>query len=351
MVPLLNERYDVTAACWDSRHYNTNPLHFVRGSSTWDAFGKLADATLCDHDFTSMLSKLRYMDSTRNSGNSGFEKLPPELLDMIFSELVDYADSVAVGLCSQSLWRHFLEFAKRDCRRAPWAGTPLVCTGTYLINVPEVIQSIVPYTKQQEDDFLNRPGRGNRGAPSRGMCPARRWNWNAIRSYRDLAEHDQATIRLEAFKTMSLNSNIAATDLVVLEASLRGVVFAMPPVTGTTKWLLRNHTAMEYVRLTVHREHASQAVSAFVENVPALSLDQALMLRVCWGGASTYGLSSPKARAIESIAHGTWAGHCFDVVSEKEPEVGTCWRDVTRVLVREAEDFAEQLAANSEGVS
>ena len=143
---------------------------------------------------------------------------------------------------------------------------------------------------------------------------------------------------------MSQQSGIQAVNFNILRRSLEKVLFTKRPARGTTKWVLRNHTALQSVHLKVRRRRNSQINDASVKGVPWLSLDKALMLRICWGGANMYGIYDEKAAVSEKVARGSWAGHCFDVVESKELGANRGLQDVTAEIVQEAKALKKAFA-------
>ena len=176
LAPLLGEKYDITNDF--TEHYESRQRKFLFGDYTWDAFDKLAHRPQQGYRLNYLISQPR---RSNDGSRSTLERMPAELLSMIISDPSLHASDVfSFGLCSRLLWNHLLNHVQKECRKAPWAGTPLLCTGGWLMSVSPAIHALYPNMKQEEDEFFNRPGRGPQGRPARGMCPARRFNWGAI---------------------------------------------------------------------------------------------------------------------------------------------------------------------------
>ena len=76
-----------------------------------------------------------------------------------------------------------------------------------------------------------------------------------------------------------------------------------------------------------------------VKGIPWLSLDKALVLRVCWAApyfAYDDDGYDPECALLAQLKRGKWAGHCFDVVRASDLETDENWQDVTKDIIREA---------------
>lgn len=354
LAPALEERYDITSAFH-------NPWHrlYIRALLTWDfswdAFDKLAQYKRPIGKALSTLSTLP--GRTQNLGSSSLESLPTEIVSVILTDpILSFADVLSLGLSSRVLWGHVLYHVAQTCRTAPWANTPVVCTGTWTMSLPPAIHKLNPDIKRQEEVFFNRPGRGPRGAPSRGMCPARSFNWDAVSNYKERIGAQGVSTWMQAFEECSEASRIPTDSLKVLGRSLEIIVnpnkSSMP-----TSWVLRNHMTKEYVSLKAGMAYEKHEHHIYVKGAPKLSLDNALLMRVCW--SAPYMDESKddhdgesmgsRLKNLAEMKRGPWAGHFFDVVptDRESQDVGELagWCDVTKELMREAaawEDMSEE---------
>ena len=332
LTPLLKERIDLTIEPTHEYGDPTEPHRVSAGLYRWSAFDKLAQHHVDDADMQSLLPKLSRR--CRNDYTSALECLPSELLGIIISDSsLEPMDIIALGLCSETLWLHVIRNVQNSRREAPWANTPLICTGTYLTDVPPAIHSLYPDMAQREKEFNDRPGRGMRGAASRGMCPARKWNWNAVSSYTE-SSADGTASWTRAFEALQERSGIREKEQLEVQRSLE---VALRPRVTKVGWILRKHTTQEYVTLESGGlgEHRSDDVH--VEGTPWLTLDKALTVRICWSSPESCRDPTGTIDTNAETVRGPWAGHKFDVV--RDVEMGREWRDATAEVVKEAELF------------
>ena len=342
MTPLLEEKVDLTNDFFkDQESRETLPQNFLLGDFTWDAFDRLAQCGKQELDLQSMLSSL---PQRRSKKASPLERVPPELLNIIISDpCLDVEDVIAFGLASQSLWLHVLGHIQDACAKAPWAGTPLLCTGSYLMSVPPAIHALYPIMEQEEKEFFNRPGRGSRGCPARGICPARKFNWNSISDYVDRTDHDHREVWLNSFTNLRGSSGIPDGYLNALQVSLKDALSVTRPADPPRTWILRNHTTHEFVSLKACRMYGKQERCVHVNGLPWLSLDKALILRICWAAPSPRLYNDDKDEneydtehnLMKKLKRGQWAGHSFDVVCAEGTELSEQWHDVTKEVVKE----------------
>ncbi|KAK4504031.1 hypothetical protein PRZ48_004946 [Zasmidium cellare] len=295
---------------------------------------KFSDISLSDLENTTFaFSKLARLNVTSSGVGDGpihsgrtlapIEDLPAELLGLINKELCK-TDILALGSCSQTLWTHALHHIAADNRKftAPWAGTPVIFTGSYLTSLPTAVCELFPGLKQEESEYDKRnrfPGMG-RGCPANGMAPARRWNWNAVGSY-------ETTDEKTCYDTWRNSlSTVPGLDTKTM-GRLHGDLDKVFHVDVDGRWFLRNLILKEFVKLDVSGTYSPGELQVDVAGSPWLSLDMALLLRTRW---STPGTQSYEKKGEEK---GVWAGHCFDVVKD-QPD-GEDWRDTT-VSVRDA---------------
>ncbi|KAF2170133.1 hypothetical protein M409DRAFT_19738 [Zasmidium cellare ATCC 36951] len=253
---------------------------------------------------------------------SPIEDLPAELLALINRSLGE-TDILALGACSRTLWMHALQHIQADHRKsiAAWAGTPLIFTGSYLTTLPSTLYEKFPYLQQEEIEYDSRQRFDmGRGCPANGMCPARRWNWDAVSSYEAV---DGKTCHEKWRSTLLTVPDLEQKTLQRLHGDLDKVFRAS--VDG--RWFLRNLTLKQFVKLYVSGTNAPGQLQVNVSGSPWLSLDMALLVRTRW---STPGTISYEKEGEET---GAWAGHCFDVVQEQPEDED--WEDAT-VAVRDA---------------
>lgn len=254
------------------------------------------------------------------------EDLPAELLAIV-NESMDEADVLALGSCSEILWMHAVKYIEADHRRsmAPWAGTPIIHTGTYLTKLPRTIYDTFPELEDAETEY----DRGIRHPVGRGpyvnrMCPARRWNWNAISSYEVVSRKSCAERWRAAFADGPIFDQTALKTVERLRGEL-DEVFRVPAAGG---WFWRNLTLKQYVNLDLDESDDPGKLQVHVSKATWLSLDMALMAQTCWSVQDSRGYKAKEGW------NGVWAGHCFDVV--RELPAGEGWEDVTKSVTEAA---------------
>lgn len=168
------------------------------------------------------------------------------------------------------------------------------------------------------------------------MASARQWNWDRISNSRNTRQ-DGLSEWLTDFDAVAVHeeNDIPATEMEILRHSLDHGLFANKPLPGST-WLLRNHDTREYVRLNATLGPVTERY-LHVEGVSWLSLDKALIMRICW--TTSHQCESP---AKERILRGQWAGQRFDVIcteSSDREHYEEGWTDVTAAMVKEAQEW------------
>lgn len=341
LAPLLRQQYDITDDCARGS-YATNLKFFLNGNYTWNAFDKLAVRTLPDAgDVESWMSKLS--QTSTHSRPSPIESLPNELFAMIFDdEVLDRSDRIALGLCSTILWRHCLCHVQAAFSKPTWSKTPIICTGTYLDDLPDKIHEIEPSLKRPADSWQAQFH--GYGFPGRtGMAPARQWNWKMISESQDTSV-DDPDAWISDFDAVAYNkkNDIPLANKKILRQSL-GHALSVSKPKPASHWLLRNHDTQEYVCLRGTRNPAME-LHLHVKGVSWLSLDKALILRICWSM-----IQSCYLPLQEKILRGQWAGHRFDVVCADTSNRELCaeeWKDVTAEIVTMAKEWRGRLSSN-----
>ncbi|KAK4507184.1 hypothetical protein PRZ48_000918 [Zasmidium cellare] len=232
------------------------------------------------------------------------EALPAEILALVLNTgLLSMQDTLRLGSCSQTMWEHVRKHVQDDCRRAtaPWAGTPIVAATNWLKEIPDMFKGILPEIEkelcQSEDED-----------PDLESDYARDWLAELISSSIEVTTKDRETEWLEAGEGLSANRRSSLSEAVVAHRMIVG-----------DEWVLRNLTTSQFVRLEV-RGRPEPAV--MVAGSDVVTLDQLLLLNICWGVDSVELLRKRRL----GFLRGKWAGHAFDVVRSNEFEG---WQDVT----------------------
>jgi hypothetical protein len=262
---------------------------------------------------------------------SRIESLPSELLFLILDDLSsDQKDGVAFGMSCERIWSHMLQHIESDCE-SRWdsiAGVEIACTGTCPEDFPasfyrnELLSSTPRYSGGYSGEAFWTNNSAGREYSAVSDDPEDSW-FTACNSldYRAAGIHTASAVRMA--------KEFATACFVALDSSLEDL------------HILRNLTTKEYVRF--RRQIGTKGNRAYVEHpdVDQLRLDDLLLLRISWAGAS-------HSQELEKLGvrRGVWAGHCFDiipfnhdaVVSEHED-----WQDSTDEVVKQAIEVADRI--------
>ncbi|KAK0275909.1 hypothetical protein LTR35_010678 [Friedmanniomyces endolithicus] len=314
--------------CW-------SPWHFLHKSgSSFGAFEKLARLPFPPP------VKFNYAHGAARTGPMSFiEKVPSELISLILSEKgMTNTDVIAFGLCSTELWAQAVFHIQRDVRdnTAPWAGRPLLCSGSWLTTLPPPIYERYPEEIEAERKYQTvlaqkhvpvpgtATGRGSRGRSAwYGPCPARVWNWTAVSEYENVRGTDCRQKWLEALTINMVDARLSPTASNKIWSDIHMVLNNRAPIEANN-WILLNATTQQYVQLKLRRSEPGQSPQLYVAGARWLGLDQALILRICWG---------PDAIETHGLHRGVWAGHCFEVIEDTGARAGG--EDVTSKIVEE----------------
>lgn len=291
---------------------------------TWDAWSKLARMTPTIHSHGVGLYRTRRMASVKPSK---LESMPTELIGMVLGDSeLEREDVMAIGLCSDILWLHVLRHIEKDSQKniAPWAGTELACTGTYLTDLPP---SFEKDNLAESSVAFSTYGR---------MCRARKINYAADKSYTQPAGDPEQAWQSAFDAKIAIMSTIPSTQVKYLKQDLLSVCSRLPPNSLDAPWILRNLSTREYIRCRPGAGVGGQR--GFVEHPDTkwLRLDDALLMRIYW----TY--------EHVDLCRGKWAGHCFDIIplEDKGGNVGDGWVDVTGGLVKDGEKLRLKMQRN-----
>ncbi|KAF7195885.1 hypothetical protein HII31_02765 [Pseudocercospora fuligena] len=269
-------------------------------------------------------------EAMRSTKQSPFELLPTEMFHVVLNEgCLDKEDIVALGCCSTTTWDMVKPYIVADCKRnrVSWAGKPLLCSGTWLTKPPPALFELFPEQKEKENEWKTGPRQHWRGYGP-GMCPARRWNWGAISSLQNVQNFDATQQWMSAITAWS-QKGVKQSDLIKKDLT-RALQTSLGYRSG--HWILRNYTLKIYVGVETAIANDG-IVRATILGRRDLSLDMALLIRICWGDTPL----RDDENALAGFGKGIWAGHCFDVVLAGEPDCDTNFRDVTKALIRNVE--------------
>ncbi|KAM0429627.1 hypothetical protein ACHAPT_006232 [Fusarium lateritium] len=263
--------------------------------------------------------------------SSRLERLPPELIDMILGPL-GASGMVALGLCSRTLWRHVTSLAQSHYRISAndpsWAGVPLICTSSFIDDLPETLHGLYPevteaWSVDENDDRIN---------------PSNTWRQRMLQCSAEASKDPNGY--LVAFDSYITISGIPKELHTLLKASLDRIHY-----TEGTRWRLRNLTTKEYVSMGLVLENNNRdRMTLALQTHRWATVDAILLWYICWTsllGEKAIPIDNSSAR-LESLLQrrGPWAGHSFDIIQEGGPDPG--WKDVTGIFVRYADLLMEK---------
>ncbi|TKA62738.1 hypothetical protein B0A55_09041 [Friedmanniomyces simplex] len=287
-------------------------------------------------------ANLIYMNGrTRTSPLSAIEKLPSELIGLILGDTdISPKDVIAFGMCSSELWSQTLSHIQRDIRdsTAPWAGKPMLCTGTWLTTLPPAIYELYPKEIEAESNYQTQIAQVPAPVPGAGVGRGHRGR------YEDVEGMDCRQKWLDTLRISILGAELSPSVSGKLRSDV-GMVVGNRASVEHNDWILRNLTTQQYVRLQLRRSEQGGSTQVYVAGARWLSLDQALILRICWGPPKgDPGESGKSAKLLQ----GAWSGHCFEVVEDAGGVPGAELKDVTAELVEEGRGWKSGKVAGEE---
>lgn len=302
---------------------STSPVGFLRHSAEFGAFPLLLNkpATLLD------MEAIVPPNLRRATASSPIEKLPAELFLAILGDCaLGPADILAIALCSQSLWVQTACYIHsiRATSRSSWVDTPIACVGSYLRTLPTAFGELLPEVLESSRTFNGL-----------GTHPVRPWQFKASSSFRNLTKFDLDRCWLGLFDVKTRCAKIPKAITRELRSRLRDHILKMQSISleGSGRWILRNLTKKEAVHLICSAPVECAAVRkqltvCVAGASPELSMDKALMLKICW---TLQG--DPYSRGAAELKQGGWAGDSFEVVPAQIDDLGEGWTDVTKELL------------------
>jgi len=306
-------------------HGTSSPTEFLfNNKNSWNAWSKLAIPAAPRRARAPRALSRR---ARRPCSLSGLESLPSELLASIIEDsALEKRDLVALALASTTLWAHVLSHVEKECSLAkpPMAGVELACTGTYLVDLPELFA---------KDDLAKSSVEFQQ---SRYMCEARTINFAALSAYEAVEETIEEAWRFEWKMHAEFLEEFPVRLAKTLKTGFLGRCDAFRGHGAGSLWVLRNLTTREFVRCRARK--GPSGVRGYVDCGVEVRVDDVLLLRICWTavgvGGDWEGLG---------IYRGKWAGHCFDIVPRERLEGVEGWRDCTEEVVEQAKEVAENM--------
>ncbi|KAF5638086.1 hypothetical protein F52700_4790 [Fusarium sp. NRRL 52700] len=286
-------------------------------------------------------------------GQTRLEMLPAELLAAIF-ELLEVEDTVALAMCSQTLWSRTMNWVKGSYvqwkNEYSWANTPMICTVETLRVLPKALQYILPEPTSEDIEMESElAGRRHHLATTWASI----WFNEAVDNY-EKVPFPYDSLYEEAFLRHLEMASIPERLHPIMKACLPRL--SLEP---GSSWLLRNLTEQEYIRMEAVVTSDNEATIS-LPGRQWLTLDILLLWLISW--KADYKKNRKKAWSWEQLETfegftdqdlsnacedplygpcctdfwpiwvGAWAGHKLDVVTETK--LDTEWKDRTENITR-----------------
>ncbi|CAF3598166.1 unnamed protein product [Fusarium graminearum] len=320
------------------------PSYFCTEYRSFDAFKLFCnslDGIKIQSSSSTMPHKLR--------GQSRLERLTPEILGLIF-EVSEPDGFIALSLCSQSLWALAINWAQNGYLR--WrnafslAGTPVIYASSYLKTLPQYLYDMYPkFVTEETEEEVAAPRLYGQG---RTVTQSTAW-FNDIVLQSHLAPVPYDGLYVQSFEKIISKANIPFH----LHKNMRSSLPIMTIEKGS-KWLLRNLTNNEYIRMESVMTTEGEVTVSHVGN-SWLTLDMLLFCLICWRGdgrQNTWsweqleGYVGMTEEGIDDTLHdptygplddkfwpiwaGNWVGHSLEVVTDRE--LDSSWVDRTNSI-------------------
>lgn len=270
-------------------------------------------------------------------GRTSIEQLPAELLVAIFAYL-NHDDFIALSLCSQAFWIYAIQMSKNGYlewkKRYSLAGTPIMYVGSHVRILPEFVYD--KYPEWIPEETLNSIRHYRNGRLVTRTTAA--FNKAAL-------EFDQTPLPDDEAYIQSFTKHIANADIPTSKHESMKASFPTFAIEKGSKWLLRNLTNKEFIRM----EAVSTTDVAHVGH-SWLTLDTLLYWLICWRGrGDEQRLNWDNLEAFAGVSNtdtvwrnpernfaqfafwpiwsGNWAGHSLEVVTDRNLDQG--WIDRT----------------------
>ncbi|KAF4438560.1 hypothetical protein FACUT_4835 [Fusarium acutatum] len=332
-----------------------NPSNFCTHHLSFDAFKFLCNSmegVKIDSDEGTVLQAAQPTLQPLQ-GQTRLEMLPAELLGAIF-ELLEVEESMALALCSQTLWSHTISWVKGSYLRwksqYSWVNTPIICTVGRLRVLSKALQRFLPEpTSEDMERESEQTGRRYEIATTRASI----WFNESVDSYEKVPFPYDYSYE-EAF--------LKQIEGAAIPESLHLNMKACLPCLGLepgSSWLLRNLTEQEYIRMEAVVTSDGEATVS-LPGRQWLTLDILLLWLISWkvdyqknrkkawsweqletfegftdqdlSDASQDPIYGPMCSDFWPIWVGPWAGHRLDVVTEKN--LDNDWKDRTENITR-----------------
>ncbi|KAF2703657.1 hypothetical protein K504DRAFT_463387 [Pleomassaria siparia CBS 279.74] len=307
-----------------------------------------------------------YVPAVRpNHPSLGFDKLPVELILEILEESgLSKSDVLALAFAFPSTRPIIVSYIHTSYAKmaAPWAGTPMACIGNYTTDLPSSFMTDTELAAKFETWAAWTPpqyqptGRGF-GGSRRGLPPARRFFWdctNYSKPSNSQIEEQEWQMALMRLREQSMDPIDPTTSVHEDMEYFRQQISCPEMFPRGNEWVLRNLTTKEYYVPQAFPETARNSSKIYYDahqsdtitftKPVVLGFDDVLLLRTCW--TSTF---NDAHNLQESVRKGSWAGHCFDIVTKEvfDREGSDEWRDASTELLEEARSNWDSLTGRN----
>jgi hypothetical protein len=292
--------------------------------------------------------------------------LPTEVHRRIFDELKEDIDAIVrLGTTSQHFWTTAKEYVYVHCktRFGRWAGEPLVCVGDYAkasdyppglfskeeLEIMRQEGCDIPVQGDDDDgdyyDYVDDDDYFLDGDDY--VTPNDSWEFR-LESYRNLYlayEADMGGARLPRdmdhiyFRMYKSLLDAKHPSRNTINSDMDAIADMENYLPKSEAWILRNLTTKQFVR--------AEAIALEPEYVHGpfhrgLGFGHVILARICWSAQDSCSMLD-----VNNITRGVWAGHRFDIVTQKVHDKETralseeAWEDVSDEVAQEIRSIWE----------
>jgi len=302
--PELEQRHSFTKA---DDGWGTKFTQITSGNGSFDAWELLARPAAD--------SAMQVNNANNDCRRGWFDLLSNELIDMVLEHISeDSVDMMALGLTCEGFWELVSQHIHRTFLKsaAPWANTPIILQGSYATELPESMLMSPAVTKAAE-------GSSMRMSAARKLFWAG-WSFDRPKTvteiedeWRSAADLHRESSRIPKDRWSQIETQLGSSYL----------------LTKDQMWVLRNLTTKEVVS-------SQERTTRRGKTSTGTTFEDVLLMKTFWTTHPQYALDD------DTECHPSdWAGHCFDIVTEKvhDVEAGEGWRDVTAEVEKEVEGW------------
>lgn len=283
--------------------------------------------------------------------------LPTEVHRRVFDELEEDINAiVCLGTTSQHFWSIAKEYVHIHCkaRFGRWAGEPLVCVGDYAKcndyppglfsgeeleimrqeggDAPGGAGDFVDNDNDAMDldvSFLEEAGKDT---------PKDSWRFR-LQTYRHPDHTYQADMSGADLRRCMRSIYAENPGSKTINSDMEAIADMENYLPKSEAWILRNLTTKQLVRAEAIALEPEYVNGPFIHGP---GLGHVILARICWSADP-----SSSMHDINNITRGVWAGHRFDIVTEKMhneeaiASLGEAWEDVSDEVAQEVRSIWE----------